>query len=131
MIHPVLRGGFYGALVGLGGAVFCLAVAALRALVAILGGQRFAPPSGSDARLLAFYVGGFVVAGVVAGAAGPLLPGRFGTYLRFAVGGMVVVLAIAIASAGSLSAMGTADWIMVPALGTAFGCAAAYGYLKQ
>jgi hypothetical protein len=127
----ILRGAIYGALFGCIMAVLAIGVGLVRALALTLSGGTVAGLTRDDVRLLAFYVGGFIVAGVVAGALGPLLPGRFGTYVRFATGGIVGMIAIAVAIDGSLEALDTAEWILVSTTGVVFGLAGAYGYLKN
>ena len=129
--HVVFRGALEGAGVGFVFAVCLIGIGLLRALLALVSGRHLAALTGQDARLLAFYVGGFVVAGGLIGAAGPFLPGRVGTYARFVFGGMVVVLAIVIGDQGSLAATDSMDWIFIPVLGTVFGLAAAYGWTKE
>jgi hypothetical protein len=128
--HAVLRGAVEGAGIGFLSAFACIGIGLVRAAFVLLSGRHLAPLTAQDARLFAFYVGGFVIAGVLIGAAGPFLPGRVGTYARFAFGGMVVTLAIVMGDQGSIAATDTADWIFVLFFGPLFGFAAAYGYLR-
>jgi hypothetical protein len=126
-----LRGALEGAGVGFVFAALLIGVGVLRALIVKASGRHLAPLTAQDARLLAFYVGGFVVAGSLIGTAAPFFPGRFGTYARFVFGGMVLVLAIVIGDQQNLGALDGIEWIIVPVLGTVFGLAAAYGWLKH
>ena len=119
------RGALLGALLG---AAF-VGVGLLRYLI----GDGRAPTAEMerDARTFVFYVAGFALAGAVADAAQPLLPGRSGTYARFGLGGAVVALMIVAGSRGTLQTMTATDWVVLPLLGVAFGCAFARGFTRD
>src|SRR5580765_5675810 len=84
------RGSLAGAAIG----VLFLAVGLLRAGFYLVSGGHVAGLAASDVREMAYYLGGFTVAGAVIGAAWPMFRGQTGTYLGFALGGAIVGAAI-------------------------------------
>jgi hypothetical protein len=125
-----LRGLVAGALGGLGVAVVCLAVGLMRAAFVLLGGTHVTWPSPEDIRPIALYVGGFVVAGAVAGVVGVERGRRARGYVVFMFGGAAVMLAIALADKGSVRAMDGVDAGAVVVLGPLFGAAFARGWYR-
>ena len=116
----------------LGGAViagFALVVGLGRIVLALLSGRPTEAVSGADVRLLAFYVGGFVLAGALVGMLRTFVTSTVGMFGAMALGGVVVMCTIAVADEG-LAAMTRGDWIMMTVLGIIFGCAGAYGFTR-
>ncbi len=118
-----------GALVGAAFAGFCLLVGLGRIVFVLLSGRTMEAVSWDDARLLAFYVGGFVLAGAVVGVLRPLLRSGAAMFGAMALGGAIVTNTIAIAEKG-LYSMSRVDWIAMTIMGALFGCAAAYGFVR-
>src|SRR5690242_2438544 len=102
---PWLRNAAGGA--GWGGvlALVCLGVGALRILAALVFGAHVALPTVADLRLLAFYVGGFSVAGALLGVARPLLRTRRTSYVGCACAGALAMIVIGVGDKGSLRAL--------------------------
>ena len=117
-----------GALVGAAVAAVCLLVGLLRALIAtILRRYRPTPLTAAEVKVLAYYVGGFVVAGMLISAIWPLLTTRFARYLGFSLAGIVVMVAILASESGGLLRHRLSDWIIAVLLGIFFGCAFGWG----
>ena len=112
-------------------AALCLAVGALRILVVLLFGRHFSPLHAHDIRVLAFYVGSFIVAGAIFGLLQPLWKGRLGITVGCMLAGVVAVVGIGIGDSGGIGQLDAVDWVMLPALGMLFGGAMAYGLLKR
>jgi hypothetical protein len=85
-------------------------------------------PTWQELRPLAFYVGGFSIAGGFLGLVRPT--GRVGVYAGCACAGAIVAIMIMLGDP-SLSSSHDADWVIFPLLGALLGCAAAYGFLGQ
>jgi dipeptide/tripeptide permease len=117
-----------GALVGVAVAGACIAVGILRAGVAIIL-RRYVPrpPTSDDVKVLAYYVGGFAIAGILVSAIWPLLTSRFARYVGFSLAGIVVMVVILAAEKGGLRAHGRSDWVITVLLGIFFGCAFGWG----
>ena len=120
-----------GAAIGLAVGVLLIAIGVLRAAVFLLTGGHLPTLSWEDARLAAFYVGGFGLAGAVVGAVVPRLRTAVGLYVAFSVAGMIVVTAIMASEKGGLRARDRVDWILLMPIGAIFGCAFAYGWSKR
>lgn len=120
-----------GAAVGLAFSILALGVGVVRALFVLASGAHVTGPSSGDIRLLAFYVGGFMAAGVLIGAFWPALRGTASKTLVFMLGGVVMMFFIVVGDEGSVAAIDTADRIFIIVLGIVFGAAAAYGYLRN
>ena len=120
-----------GATLGAAAGTLLVCVGLIRVVIALLAGGRIGAPGARDLRLLAFYVGGFAVGGAVFGALRPLLRGTAGVYDGCMLVGVIVMLAIALGDKGSLRALDTFDWVVLPALGVLFGGAAAWGYTRS
>jgi hypothetical protein len=117
-----------GALAGAAVAAACIAVAVLRALVArILHRYVPRPLTSGDVKVLTYYVGGFIVAGILVSAIWPLLTSRFARYVGFSLAGITVMVAILAADEGGLFAHGRTDWTIAVLLGIFFGCAFGWG----
>ena len=119
----------WGAAAGAAFAAVCLLVGAGRLGLALLSGATIEALTWADARLMIFYVGGFILAGAVVGALRPFLQSASAIYSAMALGGAIVMNAIAIADQG-LAAMTLGDWTAMTVIGAFFGCAAAYGFLR-
>ena len=127
MLKDLARRLGIGALVGAAVAGACLIVGVLRAVTAIiLHRYKPAPFTSDDVKVLAYYVGGFTVAGILVSAIWPLLTSRVARYLAFSLAGIVVMVAI-LAAEGGLLAHGRSDWIIAILLGILFGCAFGWG----
>ena len=128
-VGDFLRNTGMGAAVGAVFAGFGLVIGAGRIVLALLSGATMDAMTWADARLMGFYIGGFVLAGTVVGALRPFLQSATAVYVAMALGGAIVMNTIAIADQG-LDAMSRGDWIAMTMLGALFGCAAAYGFLR-
>ena len=78
-LNGLILGGAFGLLL--------VGVGLFRAILALLVGRHFAPPSPEDARILGYYVGSLALAGSGLGAAKPLLRTPIGTYVGFGLAG--------------------------------------------
>jgi len=125
MFRRAGRGLIAGAAVG----ALCLAVGAIRAVLYLISGGDLAGLSPDDVRLMAFYVGGFTLAGASIAAAWPLFRGPVGEYTGFAIGGVIVGIAIVFADPG-VKAAHRSDWIIGVVVGAGLGCAFAYGWRR-
>ena len=108
-------------------AAFAIGVGLLRALFAALRGTRISFELG-DVRMLAAYVGGFVIAGMIVSAAWPALRQKRSKQAVLAFAGMIVACAIVIGMKG-LVGWEVVDGIIVVGLGSLFGLAFARGLL--
>jgi hypothetical protein len=123
----LVRGALAG---GLLGCAF-LAVGLLRFFVAGGADGLNRADHRSDLRVFTYYVAGVALAGSVINVLQPVLPGNAGAYVRFAAGGALVMLMIAVGDQGGIRALDTIDWIVLPLLGGAMGCAMAFGYTRR
>jgi hypothetical protein len=117
---------------GLGAALagLFLLVGVLRAALAVALGGSFAALTGSDVRILVFYVVGFTLAGAFVGALRPLLHRRAAIYAALSAAGVIVMYTLAIADEG-LAGMDRSDWIAMTVMGSLFGSALAWGFLRR
>ena len=127
MISRSIRGLLAGGSV----AALALLVGLIRAAVVVMSGKSVAAPTRSDVVMIAYYVAGFAVAGLLVAAIWPLMRGRISTYFGFALAGVIVCIAILAGQDGGLPARDLADWIFVVLLGPLFGCAFAYGFTRN
>ena len=126
LIDVVQRAG-RGTVAGVAVAAPCLVVGLIRAGVYFLSGGHVAAFSPGDVRLVAFYIGGFMLAGALIAAAWPAFRGRTGEYVAFALGGCIVGVAIIFAEPGVRAARAS-DWVIGVVVGAGLGCAFAYGW---
>ena len=119
-----------GAVIGacLGGALLLVGVA--RFAVATLDGSPPALSSG-DRRMMAFYVGGFALAGALLGLVRPLIQDERSTYFFSAIAGAVVTLVISAGSKGGLTAIPVPFVALLVVMGAIFGIAFARGFLRS
>lgn len=75
------------------------------------------------------YVAGLAAAGTFVGGFWPLLRRRGAMYLAFALGGVLVGVAVTLGEAAGNS-LEPPDWIIGVVVGAAMGCAFAYGFRK-
>jgi hypothetical protein len=122
-------GAIGGAILGFVFALFALLIGLVRAVIYLATDGALPALRPEDTVMLAYYVGGFIVAGTVVGAAGVFFPSRAATYGRFALGGMVVMLAIVLGDGEAFTTIDSFDWGMIIVLGAVFGMAAARGWL--
>ena len=120
-----------GAVVGLVVGILFMAVGAVRAVMFLARGGKLSAISADDLRLGAYYVGGFGLAGAVVGGLLRRFPGSLGTYVIFALGGIVVMTAIMAGDKGGLAANDAFDWIVLLALGAGFGLAFGHGWNRR
>jgi hypothetical protein len=119
------------------GAVSGGAVGGLCILVGVIRGVRFlakrghiAPLSPDEFRLLAFYVIGFIVAGILISAIWPLLSGGLAQYFGFSLAGVVVMIGVLAGDKGGFAAHDTTHWVVAVLVGVFMGCAFAYGFRR-
>jgi hypothetical protein len=120
----------WGAFGGSAVAALCLGVGLLRALFALLSGHHINPLSAADVRLVAYYVGAFVVVGAGLGAAKPLLRTRAGAYLTLALAGAVLTTILGIAFVDQIPAAPRIFLLLVAVFGAILGCGFARGWLR-
>lgn len=125
--RQLVRGAGIGVVVG----TLLIGVGVLRAAAFLLTGGHLSAPSSEDARLAAFYIGGFGLAGAVIGAVLPRLRSVVGLYVAFGAAGMIVMTAIMASEKGGLKAHDRIDWMLLMPLGAMFGCAFAYGWTRR
>ena len=115
-----------------GGAVggFCILVGVIRGVRFLAKGGHIAPLSPDEFRLLAFYVIGFIVAGILISAIWPLLSGGLAQYFGFSLAGVVVMVGVLAGDKGGLAAHETAHWVIAVLVGVFMGCAFAYGFRR-
>jgi hypothetical protein len=120
----------WGALIGgaIGG--FCILVGVIRVVVFLAKGRHIAPLSPDDIRLLAFYVIGFIVAGILISAIWPLLRGGLAQYFGFSLAGIVVMIGVVAGDKGGLTAHEISDWVIAVFVGVFMGCAFAFGFRR-
>ena len=120
----------FGALGGGSVGVLCILVGVIRGLFVLATGGDIAPLSREEVRLLAFYVSGFIVAGILLSAIWPSLSGRFAQYFGFSLAGTVVMIAVLAGDKGGLALRDPARWVMAVLIGVFLGCAFAYGFRR-
>lgn len=121
----VLVGAALGA--ALGGVFLLIGVA--RAAFFLMSGGRLQPIAWTDLRPIAFYIGGFAVAGGFLGLLCPILRGRVAIAGALAVSGAIVMNAIAISDKG-VAGMDALDWVVMTVVGAVFGLGGGYGLLR-
>jgi hypothetical protein len=129
------RDGFLKRIAGgavIGGAIggFCILVGVIRGVRFLARGGHIAPLSPDEFRLLAFYVLGFIVAGILISAIWPLLSGGLAQYFGFSLAGVVVMISVLAGDKGGLAAHETTDWVIALLVGVFMGCAFAYGFRR-
>jgi len=120
----------WGAATGGGVGAFCMLVGVIRGLVFRARGGHIAPLSPDEIRLLAFYVIGFIAAGILISAIWPLLSGGLAQYFGFSLAGVVVMIAVLAGDKGGLTAHDTAHWVIAVSVGVFMGCAFTYGFRR-
>ena len=90
LLKRIAWGAFVGAAIG----TFCILVGVIRGVVFLAKGRHIAPLSADDIRVLAFYVIGFIVAGILISAIWPLLRGGLAQYFGFCLAGIVVMIGV-------------------------------------
>jgi len=128
-VDAFLKGALGGGVLGIAFAAMATVIGVLRAAFHFFSTGSLPQLRPEDVSALMYYFGGFLVAGVVVGSVGVFLPGRQATYGRFALGGMVVMLAVLMGEGEGLTTIDSFDWGMVVVLGGLFGAAAARGWL--
>jgi hypothetical protein len=126
LARNVLLGAALGA--GLGG-IFLVIGLARFALFLVRGGSA-QPITWADVRPMAYYVGGFALAGAFVGLVRPFLRHRAAAYAAMAVGGAIVMNVIAISDKG-ITGMEGVDWLAMTLIGAVFGLAGARGFLGK
>lgn len=121
----ILIGAGLGALL----ATVCLLVGLGNFALHRLLGASIEPMSGDDARMVFYYVGGFVLAGALVGVLRPALATPGAIYVVLAMGGAIVMNALAIAD-GGIAGIDLAEIAAMTLIGAAFGVALAYGWLR-
>jgi hypothetical protein len=119
-----------GALGGGAVGILCVVVGVMRALVIVATGGDIAPLSPDEVRLLAFYVVGFIVAGILVSTIWPLLGSGLAQYFGFSLAGVVVMIGVLAGDKGGLAAREPAHWVMAILIGLFLGCAFAYGFRR-
>jgi hypothetical protein len=133
--NGVLRRAATGSMLGSLLAACLIAVGLIRLLgvllVAFFRGvhPQFTLSTWRDVRPFAYYVLGFALAGSLIGVLSPWLRRAGAVYAAAAVGGMIVMTLVVAADKG-LNAAQRSDWLIVVVLGTVFGGAAAWGWLR-
>jgi hypothetical protein len=120
----------WGAVVGGAVGAFCILVAVIRGVVFLAKGRHIAPLSPDEIRLLAFYVIGFIVAGILISAIWPLLRRGLAQYFGFCLAGIVVMIGVLAGDKGGLATHETGDWIIAVFVGVFMGCAFGYGFRR-
>ena len=120
----------WGALVGGAIGTFCILVGVIRGVVYLAKGRHIAPLSPDDVRVLAFYVIGFIIAGILISAIWPLLKGGLAQYFGFSLAGVLVMIAVLAADKGGFAAHEIGDWIIAVFVGVFMGCAFTYGFRR-
>ena len=120
----------WGAVIGGAVGAFCILVGVIRGVVFLKKGGHIAPLSPDEIRLLAFYVIGFIVAGILISAIWPLLIGGLAQYFGFCLAGIVVMIGVLAGDKGGLAAHETAHWVIAVLVGVFMGCAFAYGFRR-
>jgi hypothetical protein len=115
-----------GAAAGFAIALFAIAVGLVRALWAIVAGTSLDFAGFLPA--IAWYVGGFVIAGGFAGLVWPRQDSPARRRLVFIASMAIVVGVIVCLAAGSPGSWPLSDWLIWLGLSVAFGLAASHGY---
>jgi len=118
-----------GAALGVGIGVCLIGLGVLRALIILATGGHLEPLTADDWRVLGSYAAGFSLVGGILTAVRIHERGRGILYLGYMVGGVIVMLAIAIGDQG-WKGLALVDWIVLSAIGLLFGAAAAHGHLR-
>jgi hypothetical protein len=120
----------WGAVVGGAIGTFCILVGVIRGVVYVAKGRHIAPLSPDDVRVLAFYVIGFIIAGILISAIWPLLKGGLAQYFGFSLAGVVVMIAVLAGDKGGFATHEIGDWIIAVFVGVFMGCAFTYGFRR-
>lgn len=120
----------WGALGGGAIGVVCILVGVIRGLFHLATGGHIAPLTPDELRLLAFYVIGFIVAGILISAIWPLLSSGLAQYFGFSLAGTVVMIGVLADDKGGLAAREPAHWVIAILVGVFMGCAFAYGFRR-
>jgi hypothetical protein len=102
----------------------------IRGVVYVAKGRHIAPLSTDDVRVLAFYVIGFIIAGLLISAIWPVLKGGLARYFGFSLAGVVVMIAVLAGDKGGFAAHEIGDWIIAVFVGVFMGCAFTYGFRR-
>lgn len=113
-----------GAAVGAVLALFAILVGMIRMVVALVAGTRL---SFEELGLLAYYVGGFVAGGALAGLLWPFRRWIGGYYGLGVIVMGFVAFGIALAEDGPVAGWSSATWLMIVVLSLVFGLALGYG----
>jgi hypothetical protein len=105
-------------------------VGVIRGLFFIASGGHIAPVSPGELRLIAFYVTGFIVAGILISAIWPVLSSGLAQYFGFSLAGVVVMSAVLASDKGGVAAHKPSDWVIAVLVGVIMGCAFAYGFRR-
>ena len=111
--------------------MFCILVGVMRSLFHLATGGHIAPVSPDELRLLAFYVVGFIVAGILISAIWPLLSSGLAQYFGFSLAGIVVMIGVLAGDKGRLAAREPADWFIAILVGVVMGCSFAFGFRRR
>ncbi|MGH7603755.1 MAG: hypothetical protein ACRENK_07140 [Gemmatimonadaceae bacterium] len=126
LLKRVAWGALGGGVVG----VLCILVGVIRGLFFIAREGHIAPVSPDELRLLAFYVTGFIVAGILISAIWPVLSSGLAQYLGFSLAGVIVTSALLASDKGGVAAHEVSDWVIAVLVGVIMGCAFAYGFRR-
>jgi len=118
-----------GAALGVSIGVCLIGIGVLTALIILVTGGHLEPLTTEDWRVMGSYVAGFSLIGGILTAVRIHERGRGILYLGYMVGGVIVMLAIAIGDQG-WKGLALVDWIVLSAIGLLFGAAAAHGHLR-
>ena len=127
LAQSILRGMSLGLIVG----ILLIGVGIVRGAIFMLSGGHLAQVSAADLRAAIYYLAGFSLAGAIAGAVLPSVRTRMASYLTFATGGIVVMLAIAASDKGGLTGQRAIDWLFLIPLGALLGVAFGYGWSRR
>ena len=120
----------WGALGGGAVGAFCILVGVMRGLFHLATGGHIAPVSPDELRLLAFYVVGFIVAGILISAIWPLLSSGLAQYFGFSLAGIVVMIGVLAGDKGGLAAREPTDWVIAAVVGVVMGSSFAFGFRR-
>lgn len=125
----ILRNTLLGAAGGAALGALALLFGLARFMLFVLSGGKAQTLGWVDIRPVAFYIGGFCLAGAFIGLVRPMLRGRVAVCAVMAIGGAIVMNTIAVSDAG-IAGMHRIDWIAMTVAGALLGLAGAYGLLK-
>ena len=120
-----------GLLLGLVLGVLLIGLGAVRAAVFIGTGGQVEPLSADDIRAVVYAIGGFSVAGGAFGALSQRTRTQPGFYGVCALGGMILMSALALSRQGRRPLHGVLPWLAVLLGGAIIGMAGGYGWRRH